>query len=329
MPTTIDYLNLLKQNDTSNRTISFLYNKCLRIAITTVAKKYSKTNQKFFGIDATVESIATDAIITLFTSSKPKEPIGLLKSLLSWENTIKKEEDADFFIHKIVWSRVAQYIARILKDSDPFFKIIHASLKHYIEKNNYNKLVYFGVIFITEPQNESIYGKVISNEEAENLPDALFFCRREEIFENVFRYLETNTDFFPAIPLNALVRKLKHIKWNEHINVNDIPSSPLFVEIMDIENIINKSLVTVYKNLEDSYKRSNKLDDKVVNAYKLTLKDIAEDLRNGTISRGLYEYLNVHLSGLSKDKFYDKYHSQLNYLITLLKKSIAEQIKLN
>ena len=328
MPSIFEYITLLKQNDTSNRTIGYIYNKCLRIAITTVAKKYPDTCRKLYNIDSTFEGIASDAIIPLFTSNNPGEPIGLLKSLQLWEKPIEKDEDADFFIHKVVWNRVAQHITRMLKESDPFFKKIHSSLKHYIDKNNYNKLSYFGIVFITETHNKAIVGQVISNEETENLPDTLFYCKYDKILENVFMFIEKETDYFSAIPLNALIRRLKSIKWNEHMDLNGVTAQPHFEDKMDINSIVASSLKHIYKNLDQSYSKGLRIDEKLLNAYKSTLKDIAEDLKNGGISRGLYEYLNFYMNDLSKDEFYKGYHSQLNYLIMQLKKTIAERIKI-
>jgi len=263
MPGTLDYINLLKQNDVSHRTIGYLYNRCLRIAITTLAKRYSVTNHTFLNVDTSIESIASDALISLFICSKPGEPINLLKSITNWEKPLENEEDAEFLVHKIVWKRIAQHVTVLLKEADPFFKKIHSSLKHYIEKNDYNRITYFGIIYITEAQNKKIVGKVISSDEMEKLPDELFYCKHEEIFSNAFRYIENNTDFFPAVPLNALIRKLKYIKWNEHIVPVELSSLPYFEEKMDINTIVANSLNQIYRNLDESYSKSIKIDRKL------------------------------------------------------------------
>jgi len=328
MPTTFECLNLIKQKKVSHQTISLLYNSCYKIALITISKKYSTGNHIFINNETTLESIAADAIAPLFISTNKDNFIGLQKSLTLWESPITNEAHADFFLHKIVWNRVSQHITHILKETDPIFRKIHSSLKHIIEKKNYNRISYFGVIYITKNNYTAIAGNIISNEEIENLHCDYFKGKLGNVLESIFEYLEYETTYCPAIPLNAVVRKLKLLSGHEIHNSPVIFTLPNFEENIDIYELMTECLEYVYDKLDKSYSTNSKIDNITLNAYKLLLKEVSEDMKNGGIGRGLYDSLNQYLPELTKEEFYKFHHSQINYLINLLKKAIRKKIAL-
>jgi hypothetical protein len=87
----------------------------------TITKKYSAGNHIFINNETTIENIAADAIAPLFSCNGTDNIIGIKKSLEQWEKPIENEAGADFFIHKVVWSRIAQHITKLLKETDPVF----------------------------------------------------------------------------------------------------------------------------------------------------------------------------------------------------------------
>lgn len=329
MLTKFECIELLRKSNSSRRVITSLYNMCYKIAIATLAQKYSKQSCIFLNNDNSFESVASDAIAPLFLQNKPTDPLAIQRSILQWDNPITNEAQADFFIHKIVWNRVAQHITKLLKETDPLFKKIHSSVKYFIDRNNYNRISYLGIMFITESHNKKILNRIISNEEIENLPCDLFLGKYDDVFKNLFNYIENETNFFPAIPLNALIRKLKSINGIEYfIPLLNIPA-PSFEEIFDIDCIIEDSLTQVYDTIERFYSKSSRIDGNISKAYKSALRDMAEDMKYGKTSKSLFEYLRFYVGNLTSDEFYSTYHSQLNYLKIQLKKTVIDKIKLN
>lgn len=326
MSSLLKNIDSLRQNDRCHQTIKYLYEYCFRIALKSITKKYGSERHIFSSSELTFESLATDALAPLFTRSSDDEPIGLLRSLLLWESPVETDENADFFLHKVVWNRIAQHITRMLKETDPLFKKIHSSLKYYIDKNEFNKLTYFGTVYITEKNITTITSNVIHGETFENLPDYLFFYKYEEMLSNLITHLEVETDFFPAIPLNALVRKLKFINRSDFESSTCTSSYDYIQDKLEIETIIENAYLKTCENLDRPNKKNSKLDKNVIIAFKSVLKDVTHDMKNGGMSRGLFEYFSFYMKDLTKEEFYANYHPQLNYLISLFKKSIADQI---
>ncbi len=326
MPTTLDCLELLKQNKVSHQVIGSLYSLCYKISLKTITKKYSTGNHIFINNETTIENIAADAIAPLFSSTGTEKIIGIKRSLDQWEKPITNEANADFFIHKIVWSRVAQHITKLLKETDPVFKKIHSSLKHFVDKNDYNRIHYFGVVYITEFNNKSILGCVVPSGEIESLPGDYFKGGFDTVLESIFRYIENDTGYFPALPMNALVRRLKAINNNDLYNPLAGLVIPHYGESMDIDQNIDISLKQIYGKMNNYYAKSEKIDESILETYRLVLIDVANDFKNGINGRSLYDYLKFRMKDLSRDEFYNEHHSQLNYLINLFKKAIIDKI---
>jgi|GEM_PF-2770661 hypothetical protein len=329
MPTVLESLDLIKKNLITPQTISFLYGNCYKIAYAAVSKKYGQTSHSFFTGDTAIENIATDAIAPLFLSAKPNEPISLYKSLIQWSTPINTEAEAEFFLIKIVTNRVAQHITKLLKDTDPVFKKIHGSLKHFADKNGYNRIYFLGVLYITLPADKEIFGPLIPSEILESLPINLFSAKLDKVLENLFHYIDKETDYFPAIPINAIVRKIKLLIGNEFLSPWVEATYPNYEEQIDIEKLIDRCLSKVYKGINELYSYKVRLNDEMLDAYRSVLRDISIDLQNGGINRGIFDYFNNYFADITKDQFYERHYSHLNYLILQLKKGIADQIKAN
>ena len=329
MLTILESLDLIRENLVTPQTISFLYNNCYKIAYTFVSKKYGSTAHSFFTGETTLESISSDAITPLFVSNRPNGQISLYKSLTQWSGPITNEAEAEFFLIKIVTNRVSQFVTKLLKDSDSVFGKIHDSLKHFAVKNNYNRIYFFGVLYITPKNKKEIFGPVIPNDIFENLPTHLFSEKYNRILEILFHYIEEETDFFPAIPLNALVRKIKLLIGNEFLSPWSETVFPNYDEEMDIEKLVEYCLNSISNGVIGKYSYKQRLNDEMRETYRLVLRDISIDLRNGGINRGIFEYFNNYFSEITRTQFYERHYSYLNYLINLLKKSIAQHIREN
>lgn len=322
----LDHLLALKNNDTSQSEICFFYTLCYNIALTTIRLKYSHERKIFIGSDLTCENLAADALTPLFFKRSPGEPIGLLKSLLQWKRPVVNEEEANFFINKVVWNRVAQFMTKMLKDSDPTFNRIHRSIKYFIGKNNYNIITYFGTNYITLPSHGTISGRIICNNEFDNLPNYLFYGKNGEILVSVFDFLKNHTDFFPALPLNLLVKRIKLVNGDELLFNSPVIKEPRYEEEMDINNLVEDSLKKVYHDLDQIEFKNSEAEENIKTAYKLALKDISKDLMNGGVQRGLYHYFKLYLKNLEKDDFYKNYYYLMNIFLDQLRFYIKAEI---
>src|SRR3972149_527188 len=79
-----------------------------------------------------------------------------------------------------------------------------------IKKGGYKKVSHFGKRYIIQSTCDEIKGKAIDQDSFEKLPTVLF-QNRKTLLGDIFTYLENGTEFFPAIPLNALVIRLRNL----------------------------------------------------------------------------------------------------------------------
>ncbi len=56
------------------------------------------------------------------------------------------------------------------------------------------------------------------------------------------------------------------------------------------------------------------------------LKDIANDLCNGGMKAGLYDYLKPHFNSLSKQDYQEKYHNIFEYMAKTFRNKLATEV---
>lgn len=318
-------LNKLKENDVSSQEKRELISSCSKIALIFLSKRIPHERNKFFQQELTLQDLASDSITPLFIKDK-SGVLPIRKALLSWDKEIVDDTSAFYFLTKIIGGRIEQEISKKLKEADPFFAKILRSINYVIEKKNYYKTTYFGMVHLLETESE-INQKPPDAEFIEALPNNFFHDSNETILVAVFDYLKKETDFFPAIPLNALVRRIKQYHSDGYTNSLS-PQKNNFDSNLDIENIVTCSLNDVTSRLKKFYVEKGKLSNAESEIFKKVLIEYADDLKDGGVSRGLYDYFNAHMINLSKEDFYEKYHQNLDYLIRLLKKGIAERLEI-
>lgn len=301
-----------------------LINYALQTALQFLNYKYHSDRAKFTNLGYSFTDIAIDAIAPLFTNNKTNET-GIIKSLKDWKKTIDTEAAAHYFLNKVVVNRVEQELIKIYKEADPFFAKIHDSISFVIEKSGYCKQTHFGTVYLQPSIFESCK-KLIPIEEFENLPAGLFVGKLNKVIENLFTYLSGEGDYRQAIPLNWLIKRIKQVNCSDA----DLGNSYIIdnnEESIDIQAIVSNSLNVTFNKLSGSY--GHKLSEPEIEAFKKALMQISIDLANGGISSELYYYLHSQIPGISKDHFYDKYHSILDYLLRTLKKEIAWRLENN
>jgi hypothetical protein len=270
-----------------------------------------------------LEDLAIDSIARLFAVSPEYNKTPIENAFHNWQPKITNDDEAIYFINKIVSNRVEQHINKILRNSDPFFKKILTTLEHYIIKSNCKKLNHFGRICVVNEDIFEITDTVISDDEFSVLPSGLFLDFRN-LLSKLFSYLKNETKNFPAIPLNSLVYKLKYLNA-QSFKASEITSSPL--QQIEISEIVCAGLNSTLNKLETNYIAKYKISSEDGELLKKALTDIAEDIKNGGVSPGLHKYLQEYSKELSKEEYYQKFHNILEYLLKLMKNEIGEMLQ--
>ena len=140
----------------------------------------------------------------------------------------------------------------------------------------------------------------------------------------IFDYIEEETDYFPAIPLNALVKRILQNYHTSYQNFSSHESSHM--ESLAVDDIMEKAISKTLKKLKTTYLDKEKLSQREAEQISLSIIDIANDMKEGQLNWGIYHYLETHANGLTKEVYRDKYQNLLEYLVKKLKFYIKEQI---
>ncbi|MFH1195875.1 MAG: hypothetical protein V1720_09170 [bacterium] len=293
-----------------------------QIALKFLNYKYQSDRAKFLNLGYSFADIAVEAIVPLFIENKSTKELGIIKSLNDWQSPLETEEQLQYFVNKLVVNRVEQELIRIYKEADPFFAKIHDSIEYIIEQSGYVKKSSYGTMLIFKSADAN--GEFIPAHEFDKLPDSFFFGKIKTIVQSILKYLESETGFISAIPLNLLIKRIKHAQFsNQYINYSTVDEHP--EEKIIIGKIISAGLGTVYSKIDGFYKEKLSVTEK--QAFKDALNEISIDLTDGGIPHELFAYLNKQMPDLNKSDYYGKYHSIFDYLLRLMKKQIAAEMQ--
>jgi len=316
----LEFLNELRSGSINKANLNKLIEYCIRISLIYLKRKYANSLYKLPpGTD--LNELAVDSVVNLFTRNIENN-MGLRTALLKWNNPVTTEAEAQFFIHKIVWHRVEQSLCTFMRESDPFFGRILKTLNYYIKLQGLSKQQYFGIVFVSET-TETLNGRIICPDYFFTLDNSLFFEKKDRLFISLLSYLKEYTDYYPAIPLLALARKLKHIKMAEYTGVN---ITGTIENEYWIYEVTQRALEQSLARLESSYLNKGKLNINEYNWISGSLREICTDLRNGGMDGSLYDYMKHNCINLQKAEFYRDYHQLLDYMVRFLKRKILEQL---
>lgn len=295
------------------------------IALIYLEKKHYRYKSYFSNYGKFFNDIAIDSITPLYIKKNSLDLNLIKKTMSKWNKEINSEEDAAFFLYNLIWKRVDQTIVSILHELDPLYGSILNSIMYYGKNNGYKKIYYLGHSFIVETDNDIIHGTIIAESEFNNLPAKLINNKINTAINNVFDFLKNNTEHFPAIPLNYFIIRIKQLYLNDN-NVESIiedhHDSRLFVD-----QIISDSLYKVNAVIDNRYVTKNKLSMNEGEIFKKVLVSVAIDLKGGSMSPGLDDYLKPYFIQLTNNDLKIKYHNILDYLIRLLKKYLASALE--
>lgn len=290
------------------------------------ACSYLKHRYKTFGNlllaeDLKLQELAIDAIAQLFQRDEKGNFISIIKTYNKWEPKISSEEGAAFFINQLAAKCVEKYLSEMLRQSDPFFSKVLDSVNYLIEKQNYKKKRFIGTVFIVENDKISPCGLLAENQFIYGLASS-FFYSKNDLLPALFKHIKETTEYLPAIPLNALVIKIKHVNIDAFVSSKSTFSG----EGTEVESLMNKALNTIFMKMNKSYVEKNKIDDIEAAKIRDAFRVIAADLQDGGINTGLHKYFLDQFTNLTFEDYQQRYQNIFEYLFKLFKDVISEQL---
>lgn len=313
----------LKESPKDQKSLKYLVEISFQVSKSYMERNRSRIKFLQHCEDETLNENALEAITPFFSPDDSGNYSNLIKPFENWKPEIKSEEEAAYFLNRVIAKRVEQYLASRLRELDPVFSKILDSVNYLVKKGNYRKYLFLGKRFIIPPGTIEFGKNFITAEKFNSIPVSVF-TSKNELLENLFGYLCDHTDYEAAIPVNALVLKLKHISSEDFLSEKQKFNFPVR---MDINEVIESGFETANNRLINFYLAKKKLNEPETESFRKALKDMAEDLKDGGLNPGLYSYLQPYLPSLSKDEYTVKYHNKLEYLLKVMKSTIAEKLQ--
>lgn len=274
----------------------------------------------FLGISN--DDFAVDAIEPLFRKDENGRFKALVEEFEKWQPPVISEKDALFFLNKIIASRVEQHVSVVLRESDPLYAKILDSINYLVRTGKYKKVICLGITYLVKEEVQKVELPVINQEEFSVIP-AEIFSDNKTVFYRLFNFLSSETNYFPAIPLNELANKIKKLR-TDSFYINDCIATDY--KNLEINEAIERGLQFIKSKLILSYLGKGKLCEEECQHLIAGLKDMANDIRDGGINPGLYEYLKPHFNSLSKQVYQEKYHNIFEYMAKTLKSRLASEV---
>ncbi len=316
----------LSSGEIKTREINQLIEFAVKTSKGVLLSKYRHKISKGINTNNELNDIAIDAVVPLFVTNGNGDEISLLRSLRNWKNPVKTESDAQYFFFKIICSRVEQTVTLILKDRDPIFSKIFTTLNTCISNNNFKKLNFLTTVYIVDSKVESLCTPLIQEEEFMLLDSKLFNAKQFKLINGLLEYIEQENIYFPAIPFNLLVKRIKQLNYN-YFSKSEVYTPKHFSQLPFIDQVVDQELEHLKKILEVKYYSLNKLSVSEYCAMVNAFEDIAVDMKNGGIKGGLFSYFEAHYKNISNTEFYSNYHGIMNYLYSNFKIKILKKIE--
>ncbi len=314
-------LQLICENKSSRAEVNHIIELSHSFAYSYLKYRYKNLSKVLMAEDLTMQELAIDAIAPLFERDEAGIFIKLFRAFNGWNPKIETEEQATFFLNRLVAKSTEKYAAELLRQSDPFFSKILDSVNYLIEKNNYLKKQIIGTTYIIENENLVKIGALPDRKFINELPIELFNDNKNAV-SKIFDYIKTNTDKTPAIPLNALVMKIKQVRATNFILTDSAPNG----NESEIDSIVNKALDITFTKMQETYVNKGKLEENEAKSIEIAIESIVSDLRDGGINPGLHKYFLEQFTELNFDDYESRYQNIFEYLFKVLKKEIADQL---
>ncbi len=322
-PKPLDLLKKVISEDINRTELKHLIEYSYSIALSFLRSKFRRNLSPLKTELNNLEDIALDAIVPLFVKNRT-DTLGLKTILDKWDFELQGHSDFNYALSKIIWKRVEQTVTQILKERDPIFGKILKTLNICIQKNDLVKIRYFGSVLIVKNNNKTVSGTVINYENFNLLPEEIFALKQINLINRIFEYILTETEYFPAIPFNLLIKRIKQYHINRYSVKfsNKETNSDNFV----YNDLVSNALKTVKDKLINNYVLKEKLSLEESEIIYSSFNIISEDILNGGLKGSLFTYVNYVNSEIDQKKFYSDYHHIMNYLLKHFKNEVADKI---
>jgi hypothetical protein len=325
MKSTYSVLTIFKsisENKSSRSEINQLIELSQSYAYSYLKYRYKNLSKILMSEDVTLQELAIDTIAPLFERSDEGLFLKIAKAFNEWTPKIETEDQALFFLNGLVAKSTEKYVSELLRQSDPFFSKILDSVNYLIVKNNYLKKQLVGTTYIVEKENLIKIGMLPDSKFINELPIELFTDNKNAV-SKIFEFIKSSSDKTPAIPLNALVMKIKQVKASNFVFMHSTSNG----NESEIDSIVNKALDVTYSKMQETYVNKGKLEKYEAAGIKKAIESIMYDMRDGGINPGLHKYFLEQFSKLTFEDYERRYQNIFEYLFKVLKKEIAEQLK--
>jgi hypothetical protein len=316
----LEILHKLKDRSASRTEINDIINLSMKISKAYLLRNFHKISRLYKYFHTCQEEVALDAIASLFCLDKDGKDYNIIHSFNSWYPPVENEQQAFYFLNKIIASGIEQYISEMLRESDPVFSKIYNSINYIIRKRGYSRIDFAGCKYIVKKETDKFSSDFIDFETFENIPVSCFLDKT--YIDDIFDHIESLKIFAPAIPVNHLVARLKRV----YMDYSPAESTGLIEQQMIINEAINIAMSDTGAVLKEKYFLKGKLTEEETDYFLLALNDMVYDLRDGGLNPGIQKYLLKYNPALQDNLNYDVYHNILEYLFKLLKKRIVENL---
>ena len=318
------FFNHLLAGQPGQKEINSFIEHCYKLALGFAKHRIKKNPHLYYNSEIKPGDLAIDAVADLLCRGEGDQFAHIISSFQNWQPKITTEEEAAFFVNSLVMRKVNQQYQAALSNYDPFYKKILHSVDHLMKKEKLIKDYYLGRCFICKEKISTLHAPLIDGDSFYELP-AKLFMQRKLMLKDVLEYLENELKFFPAIPLHALVQKIKHIDLDPYLFKDYEEEAITF----SVDEMIVSSFRKTVKKLEESYISKGKIPPAIGEIFRRSFIEMGDDLRDGGLKPNLYFYIEQVPSELSKEEFHTKYHNIYEYLTKLFKQNIAEELKQN
>ncbi len=312
-------LQKIRTGDISQTDLNRFIEKLIQIALRFVKYNSGRIKKLTNGSSNFLEDIAVDSIVPFFTRNQSDGELFIISRFSSWDPGITNEEEARYFLLKTISLSVNQRINTLLKEYDPFFSKILDSVNYFIKSQNFNKINIAGKIYITEQSGDTDKYFFADRESLYNSPSDLI-SNKKEMLPSLFNYFKMLYGGPAAIPLYDLIYRIKEINLSGEIS-STIQGAG---ERLEVREIVEKGLVLVSEKASVSYVKTGKLGEDEFRMMMEALRLIGNDLMDGGINPGLYEYLYETMPELTKVIYERKYHNIFEYIVKLYRQQLAE-----
>lgn len=281
---------------------------------------------KYFSLERneiSMDEIALESVTNLLSNNENDFLEYLRNTFCNWDPPIVKEEDAAYFVSKIIDQSIYQTIARKYSEIDPLFaKILKEIRRADASKFKVFKKLETEFIAYKELKEKKVYNIIPQDEllllRPESLPNNNYI---KGWIEQIFIAIDEFTEYDPILPINSLALKIKfEFTAAQKIDINIFPDPE--TQIMIKEGILI-SLNKIERKLKNLQNKKTKYNERLVTLFREAINDIAYDLLEGESIKNYYRYLKKHDKNLSMKDYRENYRAQFEYLIKLLKQEIA------